>query len=51
MTAMYSVSAQLAQRLPGPIAGFLGLAVLAAIILFWTVVQHAGVMAMPFTSA
>jgi len=39
------VSAQLVQRLPGPIAGFLGLAVLAAIILFRTVLQHVGVMA------
>jgi hypothetical protein len=45
MTAMSSVSAQLVQRLPGPMAGFLGLAVLAAIILFWAVLQHVGVMA------
>lgn len=45
MTAMYSGTAYLVQRLPWPLAVIIGLAALGAIILFWDVVQNIDAMA------
>jgi peptidase M50B-like protein len=42
---MSLATAHLLQRLPGPMAAFLGLAVLAAIIFFWEALQHVDTMA------